>query len=149
MCAHMYACVSFATHPSVWNGIKRQKKNPKPLNLRRLQVSVLQSQKIHSKSYLSRSGCGKTFSSPHSTYAHHLFLLLSTRQAGSWRDRNDGLLPASNDLIEKSLLCLFTIESCLILTTRDASASILQILCWQCVHIALPQCHITTGSSLK
>lgn len=111
-------------------------------------MSLLWSQKIHSNSYLSRSGCGKTFfvfcicTSP--------LLLLGTTQAGSWRTREgDSLLPASSGLDRKFLFVLFEVESCLIFATRDALASMLQTPCWQCLYVALPQCHITTGSSLK
>lgn len=109
-------------------------------------MSVLWSQKIHSKSYLSRSGCGKTFfvfcicTSP--------LLLLGTAQAGSCRAReDDSLLPASSGLDRKFLFVFLIMESCLIFATRDGS--ILQTPCWQCLCVVLPQCHITTGSSLK
>lgn len=111
-------------------------------------MSLLWSQKIHSKSYLSRSGCGKTLfvfcicTSP--------LLLLGTTQAGSWRAReDDSLLPAFSDLDRKFLFLFLIMESSLIFATGDALASILQTPCWQCLYVALPQCHITTGSSLK
>lgn len=118
------------------------------LNLRRFKVSLLWSQKIHSKSYLSRSGCGKTFFV--FCICTSLLLLLGTTQAGSWRAReHDSLLPASRGLDRKFPFVFLIMESCLIFATRDALAGILQTLCQQCLYVALPQCHITTGSSLK
>lgn len=100
-------------------------------------MSVLRSQKIHSKSYLSRSGCGKAF------FFFFVFcictsplLLLGTTQAGSWRAREgDGLLPASSGLDRKIPFVFLIMESCLISTIRDASASTLQIPCWQSVRV--------------
>lgn len=63
-------------------------------------------------------------------------LLLGTTQAGSWRAReDDGLPPASSGLDRKIPFVFLIMESCLISTTRDVLASILQILCWQTVHV--------------
>lgn len=63
-------------------------------------------------------------------------LLLGTTQAGSWRAReDDGLLPASTGLDRKIPFVFLIMESCLISTTRDASASILQIPRWQSARV--------------
>lgn len=106
MCARMYACVFSVTHPSIWKGIKMTKKIYTFFKFQKIRVAVLQSQKSHSQSYLSRMGCGETFFLC-SARAHYLFCSLVLTQAGSWRAReDDGLLPASSGPDRKNPFCV-------------------------------------------
>lgn len=98
---------------------------------------MLWSQKIHSKSYLSRSGCEKTFFL-HATYARHHFCYSVLHRPGTEEPGKTAacsLLPVG--LIEKSLL--YSLQWSLVsslLQEMDIEMAGYYKHCWEHVYVA-------------